>query len=686
MIAPIPRLEEIFLSNFARLSDRTKRFTPKTLTWVLLLFWGLVMAGHSSLPDGPSSSAVFPNGVASGDVTATSVVLWTYCSAPGEVKFELQEAPFSAQPPSPPLIRLVGIAATNQPVKAKFGNLNPGTRYFYRVMSLASAGGEVEGTFKTPAPPGTFPSVHFGVSGDWRGELAPFVSLRDAPSEELDFFVKLGDTIYADYPSPGLPLSQARTIDEFRQKHHEIYADRYGLNLFANLQRSAPIFATIDDHEVSANFAGTAPTGTHPAFDTNGVYLNQTDLYRNGLQVFHEFNPIEELTWGEGGDTMVGRPRLYRYRQLGQQAAIFLLDARSFRSPELAPIRNPLDFTEVADFNSRSFDLDPVTKMRLPSRTMLGKKQLQRLQADLLEAELTGVLWKFVFLPEPIQNLGVLNGEDRFDGFLAERTELLSFIKTNSIENVVFITADIHGTVVNNLFYQEGPGTVPIAVRAWEIVSGPVAYAAPFGPTVLDYAARLSFSPGVTFLDLFLFRLGLKNRAAFDALPSPTKDAHFQNLLNTLLTGFGYDPIGLDSSDIPATLEAGLWTAVHAYGWTEFTIADKSGELTVKTHGIDWYQEATPSITNLFPKIIQQFRVAAQGPRLAFHGEDGHLFLSWPKRGEVFQVEVANNPRGPWTAASGKPVESPALPSTHFQLEVIPIDQQRFYRLKRLAE
>jgi alkaline phosphatase D len=37
---------------------------------------------------------------------------------------------------------------------------------------------------------------------------------------------------------------------------------------------------------------------------------------------------------------------------------------------------------------------------------MLGNPQLERLEADLLAAQDDGIVWKFVMVPEPIQNLG----------------------------------------------------------------------------------------------------------------------------------------------------------------------------------------------------------------------------------------------------------------------------------------
>jgi phosphodiesterase/alkaline phosphatase D-like protein len=92
------------------------------------------------------------------------------------------------------------------PVKVDVGPLVADTRYFYRVTD--AAGATAEGTFRTPAAEG-FHGLRFGVSGDWRGELRPYPSVANAAGENLDFFVALGDTVYADVPSIDFPGPQA---------------------------------------------------------------------------------------------------------------------------------------------------------------------------------------------------------------------------------------------------------------------------------------------------------------------------------------------------------------------------------------------------------------------------------------------------------------------------------------------
>ena len=53
--------------------------------------------------------------------------------------------------------------------------------------------------------------LRFGVSGDWRGELAPYPAIRNIQQRDLDFFVLHGDTIYAEnYSLPGTPVQRSK--------------------------------------------------------------------------------------------------------------------------------------------------------------------------------------------------------------------------------------------------------------------------------------------------------------------------------------------------------------------------------------------------------------------------------------------------------------------------------------------
>jgi 3-phytase/alkaline phosphatase D len=563
-------------------------------------------------PRTPKANSLL-NGVASGDTTQTSTVLWARSNFTGPIAFE-----YSTRPDFSTIAGKTTAGVTNAlvPVKVDVLGLTPATQYYYRATD--AAGASATGQFKTSATIGTSTGVRFGVTGDWRGELAPYPAIANAPGRKLDFFVGLGDTIYADYPSPavknpdGTEKEQTTTLAEYRAKHAEVYGQRYGQNTWADLRASTSILATIDDHEVVNDFQGgqnlaTASPATQAFFGATSGLVNDSPLFEIGLQSFQEYNPIQDKFYGATADSRTAQERqLYRYNTYGSDAATFLLDARSFRDEELAGVANPTDQTQIGNFLAQSFN---------PSRTMLGKQQLADLKRDLLKAQSDGVVWKFIIIPEPIQNLGVVGASDRFEGYAAERTEILKFINDNKISNAVFVAADIHGTVVNNLTYQTAPGQAQIATSAFEITTGAVAFDAPFGPTVAELAAAAGLLTPTQ--KAFYDSLPIANDA--DSTPND-KDDFIKGLVNNTITPLGYDPLGLDNNLaqannlINAKLLQGDYVAAHTYGWTEFNIDQQTQKLTVTTYGVDAYTreqlEANPTaITNLQPKVVSQFEV-----------------------------------------------------------------------------
>jgi 3-phytase/alkaline phosphatase D len=559
-------------------------------------------------PRQPQSASLL--GIGSGDTTQTSTVLWANSNFTGEVIFEFStDADFKHIAGSD----LATIADFNQPGKVELKELNPDTTYYYRVTD--AAGDEAIGQFKTSAKAGTYTGLTFGVTGDWQ-QAPPFPSLSNADERHLEFFLKLGDTIYADTETPALPgITQARLLSDFRTKHAEIISNRFGLNTLKDLYASTSILATIDDHEVVDNFAGGAAPGDSPdapdigssddpLFTDAVAYVNDTQAYEDALQAFQEYHPIQDRVYGEtGDDRTAGERQLYRYNTYGSDASIIVLDSRSFRDAQLAPA----DLSNPTEFLVNTFDA---------SRTLLGSVQVEDLKRDLLDAEAQGITWKFVAIPEPIQNFGVVNAEDRFEGYAAERTEILKFIDENNIDNVVFLSGDFHGTIVNNLTYQEQPGGKQIATNAFEIVTGPAAfYDGLFGRAV----ANISLTAGLLTQEQFDFYQTLP--IALDADDQPNdQDDFIKQLLIAQTDLLGYDPVGLNNNLaeadglIKAKLLQGDYISVHTYGWTEFDIDQDTQKLTVTTYGIPNYSEAElladpTNITGLQPTIVSQFEV-----------------------------------------------------------------------------
>lgn len=578
----------------------------------------VIVAASGIMSVAAAAHADLPTGVAAGDVTQQAAVLWTRSDTTGQVSFEVSLDPNFAS-----ILRTVTaiVSDTLLPAKVNIDALAPGQRYYYRATdSSGRPSGTASGTFLTPRETGAgFNGFRFGVGGDWGGADGQFPAVSNVANRNLNVFVKLGDTLYADIPSPAVPASQARTLEEFRRKHVEVISTRApgtggaGINHWQRVNASTAVLAIIDDHEVTDDFAGYNTVSGDGRFAEPGqdpsTRLNRTSLFRNGVQAFHEYMPIRNETWQNTGadPRMDGTAKLYRAQSYGKDAAVFLVDARSYRDTRVPDYSGVLDITNPSTQQAVGAYLQATAN---PSRTMLGGRQFDQLTTDLLTAQQNGVTWKFVHLPQPIQNLGIFAASDRFEGYAAERNRLLAFIDGANptgrpIDNVVFVSADIHGSVVNNLTYTDPTNPrVQRSVKSFEITTAAAGYVTPFGVNVAAAAAQLD--PRSLPLQQYL------------SLPMGAQEMYVQSLYNQQLSALGYSPIGLEDSglnyQVLQTLPgANAWSSTNTYGWTEFDVDAITQDLTVTTWGVPWYDASLdPNIIGtLQPQIISQFRVAA---------------------------------------------------------------------------
>ena len=589
--------------------------------------------------NGPAS-ADFPNGVAAGDVTQSSVVLWTRAACGEALRFEYGIDPaFQALDGCVDREVIVEDGDT-VPSKAQITGLLAGTQYHYRACagSCASASEQecgVEGTFRTPHAGGRR-GVRFGVSSCFESRMRPFVSIKNVPGRNLDFFVALGDTVYADH-ADACSEGDAKDIHGFRCKHslaYEKWRDPED-NMMAQARASTAFFASIDDHEVIDNFAG--------GDGCNGDCYNDTDLFEYGLQAFEEYNPTGDETYGQTSDPRTaGERKLYRYRTFGKDAAMFMLDARSFRDgPEagqqICDYADILDSTPVCDY------VELEKESYQTSATMLGSAQLQELLDDLRDAEDKGIIWKFILVPEPIQNLGPASAPDRFEGYAYERAVILDFIEQNCIGNVVFISGDIHGTIANNLMYRPffggSPADFATTLRkyssSWDISTGPGAYDKPYGTLVSPAREVFCAKPDVNEI---IDGLCGCDRGPYEDLTTEEKAGAIEDFMDCVLGLLNYPKTGLSfkpqialvppydprpesvrNAGLPESLLSGRYVATASFGWTEFNIDAVTQKLKVTTYGVDpyglpenrgGYSEGEAEVfLDWVPRIMSQFEV-----------------------------------------------------------------------------
>lgn len=184
--------------------------------------------------------------------------------------------------------------------------LEPDTQYFARPLLAQGASSEPGPVCSFRTMPVKPRAISFVVSADTLADRKPFRLFDVMLERKPEFFVHLGDTIYADRPKQGLI---AQTLPQYRQKHAEVRADPH----MRRFMSAVPTFAIWDDHEVADNF-----DSLH-------------SLIPVGRQAFREWYPIRTPE----------AARLYRRFGWGPLVDFFMLDTRQYRSPARMGAEDP---------------------------------------------------------------------------------------------------------------------------------------------------------------------------------------------------------------------------------------------------------------------------------------------------------------------------------------------------------
>jgi alkaline phosphatase D len=435
----------------------------------------LIAALFLAAPALSQTAPAFPYGVAAGDVTATTALLWTRPERADPVTVDVSTAGTFVPP-------LLSRTVTPSPerggvVVVPLAGLAPSTRYAYRFRG--PAGASEAGTFTTAPAPDVSADFKLVFSGDadttpQNGTLRYSLAVFDAiASERADLFLFLGDTIYSD---SSLAPRPATTLEAYRAKYLEA---RSAAPLRSAL-RASSVAAIWDDHEVENDF------------DRETVNAAK---FAAGLQAFTEAWPI----------ATVGDDRLYRSLRWGRDVELFILDTRSYRSRQVSKTpacHNPPgsgrpDLAPTLPQPQRAAYAPFVRQMALPTpdacisalndtgRTMLGPAQKQWLLQTLHRSNAT---WKLIATSVPIQEFFALP-YDRWEGYAAERAEVLAFVRAAGIKNVVWLAADTHAVLVNDV--RSGtPGGSADVLGMKEVVAGPIATTT-FGAAIAEATSPL---------------------------------------------------------------------------------------------------------------------------------------------------------------------------------------------------
>jgi alkaline phosphatase D len=424
----------------------------------------------------------FSHGVAAGEVTSKSAILWAHANRHGEYELEVaRDAQFESVVESE---EVEAEKSHSNTVQEKVDDLSPDTRYWYR---FHGNGRESDvGQFVTAPRRDSDATIRFAWSGDTDfipgvGQTEPFWNdggvLRSILAEDNDFNIHLGDTIYSDSEVPGRTHPVALTVEQKWAK----YRINLGNEALRALRGSTGFYSHFDDHEFINDFSPREDVFTvGSGAESAQVEIDGQLLYRRGVKAFRDYAPV---SYSE-------RNGLYRTRRWGRNLELFFLDQRSFRSAKADegdtctnPISGEADLAPTGPLASRDLfsaivpslaapvAQDCLATINDPNRTFLGKRQLQRF---LRAVKRSTARFKLIVNEMPIQQYYALP-YDRWEGYEAERQLVLRELQ--DVKNVVFITTDVHATFVNDARLQTLEPGGPINSGITEIIVGPVATA-----------------------------------------------------------------------------------------------------------------------------------------------------------------------------------------------------------------
>jgi phosphodiesterase/alkaline phosphatase D-like protein len=345
--------------------------------------------------------------------------------------------------------------------KVTLAGLTPNTVYFYRFSASASEMSNV-GRFKTAPLATASAPLHFGFSGDYDGLIRPYALASQLPSQNLDFYMSLGDTIYetasnltgGTHSGPALnsaattltgssatlngpPTSTgfataAQLKADYERKYREQFfpVNTNGQNGLQPMFAGQGNYTTYDNHELGNRqyINGGAPAGgsvggadgldmptgrgvdarkngsgnpgnVNDANNSPSDYMNRSMGFQTLQNVFLEYQPIADHgTVSNPADPRTNGTKQLYFAQQWGKNAIFI----------------NTDARSYRDIRMKSADgsLDDTSAPRANNkdRTYLGATQFAWLKQTLLTAENAGTTWKFVQLSDPIDQIGPIGG------------------------------------------------------------------------------------------------------------------------------------------------------------------------------------------------------------------------------------------------------------------------------------
>ncbi|MCZ2355656.1 MAG: alkaline phosphatase D family protein [Bacteroidia bacterium] len=390
--------------------------------WILL---GFSAFGQSATPTGVPRLQInsclepFYHGVASGDPTSSSVMIWT------------RVTPTNGTPDSILVTYKVATDTTfatvvssgsyqakpdrDYTVKVDITGLQAGTFYYYRFESDAKK--SLIGRTKT-APVGGINNARFAVVSCANYESGFFnVYRKILQRNDIDAVLHLGDYIY-EYGTGGMssnlqgrektqPEHEIITLDDYRTRYSHYHLDPE----LSALHQQFPFITVWDDHE-KANDAYRDGAQNHDS--TEG------DWYVRKAGANKAYDEWLPLRLPNSNDPAI----IYRKIEYGDLINLYMMDTRSEGRDKQVALGAP--------------ELNDTT------RKIISQTQYDWLMTNMKSSTKTWNILGQQVMMMPLRVFGTAVNLDQWDGYPFQRQKLWNDILDNNIKNIVVLTGDIH--------------------------------------------------------------------------------------------------------------------------------------------------------------------------------------------------------------------------------------------------
>lgn len=448
-------------------------------------------AGSGQVADLPVDTGVFAHGVASGDPMSDRVIIWTRVSAM-PVAAVYMEWTVARDPALREVVQSTQIGAhaeLDYTVKVDVSGLEPGTTYYYAFSIPGSGIRSVIGRTRTLPRETNHARLAFTSCSNYQnGYFNAYRAI--AQRHDLDLWIHLGDYIYeygnGQYGSlaaerPLVPPTETITLADYRARYAHYRSDPD----LQEVHRQHPLIVVWDDHEFANNAYEEGAQNHNPELG-EGPWIERK---RAASQAFFEWLPIRPPAVTEPV------PRIFRSFAFGDLFDLIMLDTRIIGRDQQAG----LDTAPGVMVGDPSVWLDE-------SRQILGSEQEAWFLESLSASRARGATWRlignqviFSQTRSPL-DAGSILFSDFWDGYQPARTRVIDHILSQGIQNIVFLTGDIHSSWAMELSKDPfaTPRTPPFAV---ELVGPSVTSMAFEGDPTAEalVAALLGANPQVKF-------------------------------------------------------------------------------------------------------------------------------------------------------------------------------------------